>query len=151
MLVGIVFFSVCAQTYSDVSEEHWAYPVIQNMTEKKIVNGYPDGTFCPNKAVTRAEFAKIMTLSLSLSKRQARDFEDVANDFWGKEYVDTVCEFLPIEMKDGKQYFKPNTEALREEVVTAMVLALDFENEFAKTKMVILYSVPYFKADAIVK
>ena len=60
---------VLAKSFSDVAKDHWAYPVISSMAEKSIVNGYPDGTFGPNKAVTRAPINKSNNGNLTISKK----------------------------------------------------------------------------------
>ena len=45
--------------FSDVSG-HWAEKYIRNVYFAGIMEGYPDGTFAPDKAVTRAELAKVV-------------------------------------------------------------------------------------------
>ena len=40
---------------------HWAEADISTMTEKGYLSGYPDGTFQPDKTISRAEFMKIIT------------------------------------------------------------------------------------------
>jgi len=41
--------------FTDVPQTHWSYPFIMSVKEKKIVGGYPDGTFKPDNKATRAE------------------------------------------------------------------------------------------------
>ena len=41
--------------FTDVPESHWAYGDIAKAVEKEVLLGYPDGTFRPNKDMTRAE------------------------------------------------------------------------------------------------
>src|SRR5690606_19873926 len=38
---------------------HWAEKAVTNAVKAGYVSGYPDGTFKPNKEVTRAEFTKM--------------------------------------------------------------------------------------------
>lgn len=45
--------------FSDTSG-HWAEKYIRNVYFAGIMEGYPDGTFAPDKAVTRAELAKVI-------------------------------------------------------------------------------------------
>ena len=39
---------------------HWAEETISTMLGSGIVGGYPDGTFKPNRSITRAEFTTIV-------------------------------------------------------------------------------------------
>lgn len=48
------------QNYKDVDPNSWSYEYIKALSEKKIINGYEDGTFKPTKNVTRAETAKMI-------------------------------------------------------------------------------------------
>ena len=40
---------------------HWAEADISTMTEKGYLSGYPDGTFQPDKTISRADFMKMIT------------------------------------------------------------------------------------------
>jgi hypothetical protein len=46
--------------FKDVPETHWAYEAIEELSEMSIINGYEDGTFKPDEAVTRAELATML-------------------------------------------------------------------------------------------
>lgn len=46
--------------FKDVPETHWAYEAIEELSEMGIINGYEDGTFKPDEAVTRAELATML-------------------------------------------------------------------------------------------
>jgi len=49
--------------FSD-TDSSWAKGIISDMAGKRIVNGYPDGSFLPAKGVTRAEFVTLLTNTL---------------------------------------------------------------------------------------
>ena len=53
------------KTFSDVPSSHWAYAAITSAAEKGWVNGYSDGTFRPENAITRAEVVKITNAVLT--------------------------------------------------------------------------------------
>lgn len=42
----------------DVPPGHWAYEAIEQLVRDGIIEGYPDGTFRPNRVMSRAEFAQ---------------------------------------------------------------------------------------------
>ncbi|MFN3651241.1 MAG: S-layer homology domain-containing protein [Armatimonadota bacterium] len=43
--------------FADVPMNHWAYDAVNQLAEKGIFTGYPDGTFAGRRALTRYEFA----------------------------------------------------------------------------------------------
>ena len=53
-LWGIIPMETNKKEFTDI-KGHWAEKLINLMAKKGIANGYPDGTFQPNKPVTRAE------------------------------------------------------------------------------------------------
>ena len=54
---------IYAVTFYDLNENHWAYENIMKLVDKKVVNGYEDGTFRPENKVTYAEFIKLVISS----------------------------------------------------------------------------------------
>jgi lysozyme len=46
-----------AKKFKDVPATHWAADEIAAAVDDGIMEGYPDGTFKPDQAITRAEFA----------------------------------------------------------------------------------------------
>lgn len=54
------FGAKSANSFSDVSIQHWASSAISWGVEHNILDGFPDGTFAPEKPVTEAEFLKIL-------------------------------------------------------------------------------------------
>ncbi len=46
--------------FSDCEEDSWYAPAVVWAAENGIVGGYEDGTFAPNKAITRQEMAKVL-------------------------------------------------------------------------------------------
>lgn len=51
--------TVYRQSFTDVPKEHWAYGAVETASALGMVNGYPDGTFLPEKPVTYQEAIKI--------------------------------------------------------------------------------------------
>lgn len=77
-------------TFTDVSESFWGYSAISLAQCKGWVSGYSDGTFRPNKAVTRAEAVSMMNRFLGRIPDQQfidqatnlRYFPDVRQENW---------------------------------------------------------------------
>lgn len=47
--------------FKDVNKDHWAYEAIKDLTDRKILTGYEDGTFKPDEPITRAEVVTILS------------------------------------------------------------------------------------------
>ena len=50
--------------FPDVPENHWAYTYVKTLADKGYLNGYPDGEFKGDRAMTRYEYAAIIYRAL---------------------------------------------------------------------------------------
>ena len=67
--------------FSDVPETYWGYSAIQKLVALQVVNGTGNGTFEPEKSVTRAEFVTMLSrLSGDAPGQGSARFRDVAQD-----------------------------------------------------------------------
>lgn len=99
----------------------WAY-------KNGIVQGYPDGTFMPNKQVARQEMAKMLYVySENIRKQNVAsraplgEFEDAADvNRWATEYVQWAVSEKIISGKEigGKKFLDPKGNAKRSECAT---------------------------------
>lgn len=67
VLLTVMVLSTTAFTdanFKDVPADAWYKTHLDYSVNKEIINGYPDGTFKPNKVLTRAEFTKVIVDSL---------------------------------------------------------------------------------------
>lgn len=72
-----------AKSYQDLTQSHWAHRAVQVLSARHIVNGVSDMIFAPDRQVTRAEFATMLTRSLGLQPDDsALPFRDVPVDSW---------------------------------------------------------------------
>ncbi len=78
-----------AAGFSDINEATKNYEAILYLQENSIINGYPDGTFKPYKAVNRAEFLKIIIEGSDIATdiTTPTPFKDVDNTGWYAPYV----------------------------------------------------------------
>ena len=111
-------------SFSDVTSEHWAYDYIDKLIDKKVLNGYDDGTFRPSQSVTRAEFVTMLKSAFRLVGNGSASFDDVADDAWYKEAVD-ACASLGIVSGMGDGTFAPNAEISRQDMCTMLKNVVD--------------------------
>ena len=51
------------QRFSDVSATDWYYSVVMQLAENGTIDGYPDGTFRPQRTVTTGQALKMILLA----------------------------------------------------------------------------------------
>ncbi|MEM9493562.1 MAG: S-layer homology domain-containing protein, partial [Myxococcota bacterium] len=80
-----------SDVFGDTSTS-WARPMIENLSERRIISGYSDGTFRPNRELTRAEMAALLDGSFSdcRSQRPSQSFPDVPSSHWASSAIDRV-------------------------------------------------------------
>ncbi len=126
MILGNSAFSYAAAV-SDIGN-HWAKEEISYLVEKGTVNGYDDGTFKPNKNVTRAEFLKMVNNVFQLSEMKDIHFTDVKEDDW---YYDEVRKAVAAGYISGYEdgTIRANRPITREEAskIIAMVSELNYD------------------------
>ena len=64
-LLAVMVAPALAQPFGDVPAPHWAYDAIATLAAKGLVEGYADGTFKGNRAMTRYEMAMIVARLLA--------------------------------------------------------------------------------------
>ena len=112
-----------AATTSDIAG-HWAEKSITELMQAGFISGYPDGTFKPDNAITRAEFLKIITsvLGLAPASSSSSSFSDVSSEDWFFGYIMAAVEKGIVSgYPDGT--FKPNNPITRQEAAKIVVKA----------------------------
>ncbi|MFH1709638.1 MAG: S-layer homology domain-containing protein [bacterium] len=110
--------------FKDVSEGFWAHDKIAVLSALKLFNGYPDGTFKPNKTITRAELISILVKSAEDPTIEAvgATFKDVKSNNWAAPYIKKgVALGFASGYSDGT--FKPSKAVTRAEGVSIIVRA----------------------------
>ena len=104
---------------------HWAQPCIEYLVQKEIVSGYPDDTFRPEQAITRAEFAAIVGKAFELpARRSPKRFSDVPPDYWASALIDQVYQAQWLSgFTNGT--FGPQQLMPRVQVVVALAAGLE--------------------------
>lgn len=116
-----------SNSYSDVAYGKWYNNPISTMSALGIITGYPDGTFKPNKPITRAEFAAIAARFDETQSGKSATFSDVIGHWAAKEigiaYYNEWIKGYP----DGT--FKPDQNITRAEAMTLINRVLERKPE----------------------
>ncbi|MDD2511162.1 MAG: S-layer homology domain-containing protein [Syntrophomonas sp.] len=106
---------------------HWAKDSIMKMINAGVISGYPDGTFKPDKAVTRAEFTVMIVKALNLETRTGKTFTDTTSH-WAKESIATAAAHGIISGYD-ENTFGPDNMITREQAAVIVSRAAQLEAE----------------------
>jgi len=108
----VMFSTLCyAKEFSDVDSSHWALSYISKLSDDGVINGYDDGTFKPNKTITRAEFIKLIVTESLLSGPRTAKLKTAAPTLygdWWKSYAIMAEKYIPYTYTD-EDYPNPIT------------------------------------------
>ncbi|MBI4235404.1 S-layer homology domain-containing protein [Candidatus Peregrinibacteria bacterium] len=121
--------------FTDVKTSHKNFEAINFLQEAGILNGYTDGSFRPDKEVTRAEFLKIVIEGSNLETDNTEEipFEDVHETAWYYPYIQKAYhEHFVIGYSDGT--FKPEQTINKVEALKILALVQNWELSKKLTK-----------------
>lgn len=103
--------------FKDVFPKHWAAKEINYGSIIRYVTGYPDGTFRPNKVLTRAEGITVLMRYAGLTEEKfytGSPFPDLPANFWANKNILPAKNAGLLKYLEGKP-FKPNSPFTRTE------------------------------------
>ena len=81
------------RTFKDVSPSRWYSGYVENLAKKKIIGGYPDGTFRPDNKIERQHVCAMVVRAAGMDyEGKAANFPDVASDSEMSPYIATLQE-----------------------------------------------------------
>lgn len=132
VLTALLVFGLVASASAapaDVEGTDYEGAVVKLMA-LDVLTGYPDGSFGPDKTITRAEFAAVAVRLLGLEDaaqyaKGATQFSDVAADHWASGYINIAVNKEVIKgYPDGT--FRPENDVTYAEAITILVRALGY-------------------------
>jgi hypothetical protein len=108
---------------------HWAEEAMTKMNMRRVINGYEDSTFQPNKPITHAEAIVMLVRLLGLedeaeqaSTNKLKNSKKIPD--WARGYVAVAYERGILTEKDLAN-FQPNKPAKRYEIAVLALRAFD--------------------------
>ena len=140
LVLAAFMFSVVgsagAASFSDVTGTDVEANAIYKLTSLGILEGYPDGTFGPEKTITRAEFAKIAVYTAGLQavatgmQGTPSSFKDVSADFWANGWINVAAAQGFVKgYPDGT--YKPQAQITQAEVITVLLRLLGYNDNLS--------------------
>ena len=112
--------------FTDVSDTHWAYPAVNELASRNIISGYEDGSFAGDRAVSRAEFVKIITGYFTFSESKGEKFSDVSDDAWYAPYLERASSAGIVKGTEG--LFMPDTPISRQDAAVMLYRCMAYKN-----------------------
>ena len=114
--------------FPDVGPDDWYTQSVTYLASIGIIRGYPDGTFKPDRSITRAEFATMISGFDKLEQADYNVFPDLYGH-WAAGYINSAATKGWVSgYLDGE--FKPENEITRAEVVSVINRMLNRRIEF---------------------
>ncbi|MEA5505821.1 S-layer homology domain-containing protein [Halotia wernerae UHCC 0503] len=118
--------SLAQTTFSDVSSNYWASQFIQQLSQRGVIAGFPDGSFRPEEPVTRAQFAAMVNKAFQKAQqRQPIRFVDVPSNYWASSAIQQAYTIGFLSGYPGNR-FEPNQAIPRQQVLVSLANGLEY-------------------------
>lgn len=108
---------------TDVSG-HWAEPFVRSMVDQNLLRGFSDGSFQPNAAVSRAEYAVMVAKAFNpVARKPQPNFQDLGENFWAKSAIERATRGGFLAGYSNSR-FQPDRPILRVQVLISLVSGL---------------------------
>ena len=141
-LTGFIMLSGAASTafaatnpFEDVPADHWAYDAVAQLAADGVIEGYGDGTYRGDQAITRFEMAQMVARAMAkgggnkaLLDKLAAEFADELNQLGVRvaaleKKVDNVKFTGTVRYR--YQYYRQTDEGIRKNIAQYLTLRLE--------------------------
>jgi len=130
VLTAVIVFVVCSFAMSVYAEpadiqKHWARNEINRWIGRGILQGDANGSFKPDDAISRAEFAAIINRIFKYQDQSGTVFSDIKGGEWYAADIDRAAAAGILKGSDGKA--RPKDPVSRQEAAVMLVRAFSLE------------------------
>lgn len=142
--------AVAGLPFTDIADCAWAHEYIKALYDKGIVTGVSADSFEPNRAVTRAEFVKMLVNGFGISANNdvAFDFDDVTKDMWSYPYIETAYKG-GIVSGMSKKYFGAQETITRQDAAVMISRILGASSASQKDVFADSQNISDYAKDAV--
>ncbi|WP_100405699.1 S-layer homology domain-containing protein [Bacillus solitudinis] len=129
LIIMPAYQASAASLFTDVDKDFWAFEDINTLVKEGAIKGYEDGTFQPNKPVTRAQAAIILTKVLNLDTAKAGEvpYRDIEKEYHAYAEVAAVTEAGLMSGNNGN--FIPNKPLTRAQMAVLVTTAFELQGD----------------------
>jgi len=112
--------------FPDVPSNYWANNFIQELVQRGVIAGFPDGTFRPEEPVTRAQYAAMLRKAFEKpSTRSGVQFVDVPSGYWAEAAIQYAYTTGFMAGYPGNE-FRPDENIPRAQVLVSLANGLEY-------------------------
>lgn len=126
--------------FSDISADYWAGEFIQELADRGVISGFPDGSFRPNDPVTRAQFAAMVSQAFRRSAtRGTVSFADVPSSYWAAA---AIRDAYTTGFLSGypNNIFRPDENIPRAQVLVSLANGLGYASGNSTDQTLLAYN-----------
>lgn len=113
LMSGKVSIATKDVTFPDVPKDHWAYTYVKSLADKGYLEGYPDGEFKGNRAMTRYEYATVIYRALQNGAPNDADMSRAVEEFKPELAKVQEVERFRVDRISGKDNDRHKIERVR--------------------------------------
>ena len=136
-ILSVVCVNSFAADFPDMPRTHKNFMAVDSLVDLGVIAGYDDGSFKPEREITRTEFCALMARTLGYDKNTYKadklPFIDVPDGYWGIDYI-SFCFELGLVNGMGNNEFWPAAKVTVEQATKMAVCAIEKEGEAQKHK-----------------
>lgn len=138
------FVGYNAVAFNDVNKNDWYHDAVSFVSARSIANGTGEGTFDPNRSITRAQFLVMMmnALDVKVDQNATANFIDAGNTYY-TNYLATAKQ-LGITNGVGGGKFAPNAVITRQDMITMLYKMLEVIDEVPEVDGTSVHNVTDF-------
>ena len=119
-------------SFSDIVG-HWAEPFIRALVSMNLTQGFADGTYQPDQAMSRAQYTALIAAAFNPpAKRPSPEFTDIAKDFWAANAIEIAARGGFVGGFSDRT-FRPTQNVQRLQVIVSLVNGLGLVASDQKT------------------
>jgi hypothetical protein len=128
-------------SFTDLSADHWAWPLLSDLAQRNLLAGFPDGSFRPTEPMTRAEFATQVAQLFSVSQELELPppvYPDLSPTHWARASVQKSVQMKFLSgSPEGR--FLPDQAISRIQVITALANGLGLKSSHSASTVLAVY------------
>lgn len=133
ILLAIVMLSsaleaLAAVSYNDITDEHWAAEYIEQLTDKGILFGTPEGNILPENNITRAEIAAMISRTYDEEYVNTLSFNDIQGH-WAQQDIERLVDKGIILTDENGEEYMPDKYLTRIEMIRYVLRWLDLAEQ----------------------